>query len=145
MAKKIRDLLTDDLQTVQGQIHNWLDRYFPEFLTVFKSWEWKAAFTLLDKYDLMQENFVELDNRIDKLIEHIPGVQQMLAIKGVGRDTVAGFFAEVGNLQDYSHPRQIIKLAGLSLKENTSGKHKGQTKITKRGKKKLRALLFRVV
>jgi transposase len=100
--------------------------------------------TLLDKYDLIQEKFVELDNKIDNLIEHIPGVQQMLAIKGVGRDTVAGFFAEVGDLQDYSHPRQIIKLAGLSLKENTSGKHKGPTKITKRGRKKLGALLFRV-
>lgn len=206
VAKKIRDLLTDDLQTVQGQIHNWIDRYFPEFLTVFKSWEGKAALqflrlealpheligysdqdllihlrkavtrsvglnkiqelkraatesiglrqgaamakleltTLLDKYDLIQTKFEELDSKIDNLIEHIPGVQQMLAIKGVGRDTVAGFFAEVGDLQDYSHPRQIIKLAGLSLKENTSGKHKGQTKITKRGRKKLRALLFRV-
>lgn len=206
VAKKIRDLLTDDLQTVQGQIHNWIDRYFPEFLTVFKSWEGKAALqflrlealphelvgysdqdllihlrkavtrsvglnkiqelkraatesiglrqgaamakleltTLLDKYDLIQMKFEELDSKIDNLIEHIPGVQQMLAIKGVGRDTVAGFFAEVGDLQDYSHPRQIIKLAGLSLKENTSGKHKGQTKITKRGRKKLRALLFRV-
>jgi hypothetical protein len=31
VAKKIRDLLTDDLQTVQGQIHNWLDRIFPSF------------------------------------------------------------------------------------------------------------------
>ena len=206
VAKKIRDLLTDDLQTVQGQIHNWIDRYFPEFLTVFKSWEGKAALqflrlealpheligysdqdllihlrkavtrsvglnkiqelkraatesiglrqgatmakleltTLLDKYDLIQTKFEELDSKIDNLIEHIPGVQQMLAIKGVGRDTVAGFFAEVGDLQEYSHPRQIIKLAGLSLKENTSGKHKGQTKITKRGRKKLRALLFRV-
>jgi transposase len=69
----------------------------------------------------------------------------MLAIKGIGRDTIAGFFAEVGDLAHYSHPKQIIKLAGLSLKENTSGKHKGQTKITKRGRKKLRALLFRVV
>ncbi len=65
---------------------------------------------------MIQEKFVELDNKIDNLIEHIPGVQQMLAIKGVWRDTVAGFFAEVGNLQDYNHPRQIIKLAGLSLK-----------------------------
>jgi transposase len=68
----------------------------------------------------------------------------MWAIKGIGRDRVAGFFAEVGNLNDYTHPRQIIKLAGLSLKENTSGKHKGKTTITKRGRKKLRALLFRV-
>ncbi len=34
VTKKIRDLLTDDLQTVQGRILNWVDRYFPEFLTV---------------------------------------------------------------------------------------------------------------
>ncbi len=68
----------------------------------------------------------------------------MLAIKGIGKDTIAGFFSEVGDLSYYTHPRQIIILAGLSLKENTSGKHKGQTKITKRGRKTLRALLFRV-
>lgn len=206
VAKKIRDLLTDDLQTVQGQVHNWIDRYFPEFLTVFKKWEGKAALqflklyalpheivkfseeellthlrkavsrsvglnkirelkqaasnsiglrqgsdmaklelkTLLDKYDLFQLKFEELDSKIDILLDEIPGVPQMMAIKGVGRDTVAGFFAEVGDLNDYTHPRQIIKLAGLSLKENTSGKHKGKTTITKRGRKKLRALLFRV-
>lgn len=206
VAKKIRDLLTEDLQTVQGQVHNWIDRYFPEFLTVFKKWEGKAALqflklyalpheiinfseqellthlrktvtrsvglnkirelkqaasksiglrqgsdmaklelkTLLDKYDLIQLKFEELDSKIDILLDEIPGVPQMLAIKGVGRDTVAGFFAEVGDLNDYTHPRQIIKLAGLSLKENTSGKHKGKTTITKRGRKKLRALLFRV-
>ncbi|WP_409303922.1 IS110 family transposase [Peribacillus sp. SCS-155] len=206
VAKKIRDLLTEDLQTVQGQVHNWIDRYFPEFLTVFKKWEGKAALqflkldalpheivdfsdeellshlrkavtrsvglnkiqelkqaakksiglrqgsemaklelkTLLAKYELIQVKFEELDAQIDSLLEEIPGVPQMLAIKGVGRDTVAGFFAEVGDLSEYSHPRQIIKLAGLSLKENTSGKHKGKTTITKRGRKKLRALLFRV-
>jgi transposase len=206
VAKKIRDLLTEDQQTVQGQIHNWIDRYFPEFLTVFKKWEGKAALqflklytlphelvkfsdqellihlrkavkrsvglskiqelkqaasksiglkqgatmaklelkTLIDKYELIQIKFEELDSKIDTLIDQIPGVQQMLAIKGVGRDTVAGFFAEVGDLSEYSHPRQLIKLAGLSLKENTSGKHKGKTTITKRGRKKLRALLFRV-
>lgn len=60
----------------------------------------------------------------------------MLDITGIGRDTVAGFFAEVGDLREYNHPRQITKLAGLSLKENTSGRRKGRTKITKRGRKK---------
>ncbi|MBV7509811.1 IS110 family transposase, partial [Bacillus sp. sid0103] len=39
VARKIRDLLSVDLQAVQGQVHNWIDRYFPEFLTVFKDWE----------------------------------------------------------------------------------------------------------
>ncbi|MFE4812672.1 transposase, partial [Peribacillus simplex] len=100
--------------------------------------------TILAKYELIQLQFEELDAKIDGLLDEVPGVPQMLAIKGVGRDTIAGFFAEVGDLSDYSHPRQIIKLAGLSLKENTSGKHKGKTTITKRGRKKLRALLFRV-
>jgi transposase len=101
--------------------------------------------TLLEKYTLIKERFEELDSKIEGLLEQVPGVKQMLAIKGIGKDTVAGFFAEVGDLRYYSHPKQIIKLAGLSLKENTSGKHKGQTKITKRGRKNLRALLFRVV
>ena len=34
VAKKLRDLLNllnVDLQVVQGQVHNWLDRYFPNF------------------------------------------------------------------------------------------------------------------
>ncbi|MEC0176802.1 transposase [Paenibacillus favisporus] len=33
----------------------------------------------------------------------------------------------------------------MNLRENTSGKQKGQTKITKRGRKGQRALFFRVV
>lgn len=47
VAKKIGDLLTEDLKTVQGQMHNWIDRNFPEFLKVFKKWEGKAALQFL--------------------------------------------------------------------------------------------------
>ena len=66
----------------------------------------------------------------------------MLAIKGIGVITVAGFLAEVGDVRRFESPRQIQKLAGLSLRENSSGKHKGQTTISKRGRSKLRAVLF---
>ena len=38
-----------------------------------------------------------------------------------------------------------MKLAGLTLRENSSGQHKGQKRISKRGRRKLRALLFRVM
>ena len=48
VAKKLRDLLTVDQQIVQGQVHNWIDRYFPEFLTVFKNWEGKSALQLVN-------------------------------------------------------------------------------------------------
>ena len=40
---------------------------------------------------------------------------------------------------------QIRKLAGLNLRENSSGKHKGQTRISKRGRARLRALLYQGV
>jgi transposase len=59
--------------------------------------------------------------------------------------TVAGFLAETGDLRKYHHPRQIQKLAGLNLKANSSGKHRGKTQISKRGRSRLRALLFRSV
>lgn len=206
-AMKIREHLSSDLRVVQGRVHNWLDRYFPEFLTVFKDWECKSAIQMLNlnrlphefvtlsdefllghlrevakrgagigriqslkaaanrsvgikqgtemakmelqlllaQYEMVQCKFTELEAKLDQLLEQIPGVNHLLAIKGIGRDTVAGFLAEIGDISNYHHPRQIIKLAGLNLKENTSGKHKGQTKITKRGRKRLRALLFRVI
>jgi transposase len=98
---------------------------------------------LLRQYDLYQEQLDLLMSEVKRLVSQIPGTQHMLSIPGVGLVTVAGFLAEVGDLSGYDNPRQIQKLAGLSLKENSSGKHKGQTKISKRGRPKLRSLLFR--
>ncbi|GAB2556644.1 transposase [Gracilibacillus alcaliphilus] len=63
----------------------------------------------------------------------------------MGETTIAAFLAEVGDLSRYDHPEQIIKLAGLNLKLATSGKWKGKTVITERGRPKLRALLFQVI
>ncbi|WCK52513.1 transposase [Aneurinibacillus sp. Ricciae_BoGa-3] len=42
VGMNIREQLSKDLLQVKGRIHNWLDRYFPEFLTVFKDWEGKT-------------------------------------------------------------------------------------------------------
>ena len=69
----------------------------------------------------------------------------MLAIKGIGMITIAGFLVEVGDVRRFESPEQIQKLAGLSLREKSSGKHKGQTNISKRGRSKLRAVLFNAV
>jgi transposase len=67
----------------------------------------------------------------------------MTKIKGIGIVTVAGFLAETGDLRRFDSPRQIQKLAGLAIRENSSGKHHGATSISKRGRAKLRAILFR--
>ena len=206
-AMKIREHLTTDLCVVQARVHKRLDRYFPEFLTVFQDWECKSAIqmlslyllphelvsvpeeillqhlreaakrglglgriknlkaaasrsvgiqqgselakmelkVLLNQYEWLHRKLEELETKLDELLKQIPHVQQLLAMKGIGRDTIAGFLAEVGDISQYRHPKQITKLAGLNLKTNSSGTHTGQTRITKRGRKRLRALLFRVM
>lgn len=203
---KLHDIIREDIASIKAQVHNALDRYFPEFFEVFKDWTGKAALHLLERgympqdirqtseetlllevkqaakrrvgikhiqalkkaaeesigltvgltmgrqelrylieqYKVLEERQIALEAQLNELVLHIPGADQMIEIKGVGFLTVAGFFAEVGDLSNYRDPRQIIKLAGLNLKMNQSGKFKGETTITKRGRKRLRSLLYQV-
>lgn len=78
-----------------------------------------------------------------QILEKILGRAQMLSIPGIGVLTVAGFLAEVGDLNNYDHGQQIIRFAGLNLTENSPGKRKGKTGISKRGRSRLRSILFR--
>lgn len=65
---------------------------------------------LLTQYERLQKKFEELEAHLDEQLMQIPCVPQLLAIKGIGRDTIAGFLAEVGDIEQYRHPKQIIKL-----------------------------------
>jgi len=100
---------------------------------------------LLEQYELYTKQLEQIMEEVQTLLKRIPGTKEMMSIPGVAEVTLAGFLAEVGNLEDYTHPQQIIRLAGLNLRENSSGKHKGKTTISKRGRARLRALLFRCV
>ncbi|BBE30226.1 hypothetical protein OSSY52_03670 [Tepiditoga spiralis] len=54
------------------------------------------------------------------MVYTIPRIENALSIKGVGIITISGFIAEVGDIKRFNHPKQIIKLAGLNLKETSS-------------------------
>ena len=84
----------------------------------------------------------EIIEMLESLLRQIPGVEKLLEIKGIAEKTVAGFLAEVGDVRRFTDAKQIQKYAGLSFKDNESGKHKGQSKITKRGRKRLRTTLY---
>jgi len=64
-------------------------------------------------------------------------------VPDLGDATVVELLSEIGSFSHYQDPRQLIKLAGLTLWEHFSCQHKGQ--ISKRGKWRLRALLFRAM
>lgn len=84
-------------------------------------------------------------NMVEQLVKQIPGLDEIVKIKGAGLITAAGFIAEVGDISRFEHPGQIQKLAGLNIKENSSGKHKGKSSISKRERRRLRSLLFQAI
>lgn len=101
--------------------------------------------TLLEEYEMRINQYDRVMAIIEYLIHQISGVDEILKIKGVGVIMIAGFIAEVGDINRFEHASPIQKLAGLNLKENSSGKHKGKTTISKRGRKRLRAVLFQCI
>jgi len=100
---------------------------------------------LLEDYERKQHQLTALLHIIEELCQEIPAINQLLAIKGIGLLSIAGIFAEIGEISRFDSPKQIQKLAGLAIGENSSGKHKGRTSITKRGRKRLRGVLFQVI
>lgn len=66
----------------------------------------------------------------------------LLSVPGVGLVTAASLLGEVGDLSRYEDWRQLRKLAGYNLKENSSGQKQGRTSISKRGRPGLRCLLY---
>jgi transposase len=100
---------------------------------------------LIREYKETRRILDNLEEKLESLVFTIPGAVNFLEIKGIGIKAVAGFFAEVGDITRFTHPKQIIKLAGLNVRENSSGKYEGQTTISKRGRSRLRALLFRAI
>jgi len=99
---------------------------------------------LMTDYETYSNRVDELVELIDELMIEIPYVDKLLQIKGVGIKTVSGFIAEVGDISRFDNPKQIQKLAGYALVEDSSGKHQGETRISRRGRKRLRYLLFEV-
>ncbi len=100
---------------------------------------------LVKEYRQINEVMEELEDMIEKIVMEIPGAINVLEIKGIGMRMVAGFFAEIGDINRFDSAKQILKLAGFNIKLNSSGEHKGKTTITKRGRSLLRATLFRAI
>ena len=97
---------------------------------------------LIEDYELQTKRLERVNELIKELCQQIRYADKLLEIKGIGITTVAGFIAEVGDITRFDSAKELQKLAGLELVADSSGKHNGKTKISKRGRKRLRYLLF---
>jgi hypothetical protein len=55
---------------------------------------------------------------------------------------LSGILAEMGDIRRFEVAKEIQKISGLGLVACSSGKHKGETRISHRGRKRLRYWLF---
>ena len=90
----------------------------------------------------LDEQLSDIERRLKQKCMDIPYAEKILAISGMGENTLSGILAEMGDISRFDDVKEIQKLSGLGLVACSSGKHKGETKISHRGRKRLRYWLF---
>lgn len=84
----------------------------------------------------------ETESILHRKCREIPHAENILEINGVGENILAGIVAGMGDIDRFDDVKEIQKLSGMGLVACSSGKHKGETKISHRGRKRLRYWLF---
>ncbi len=97
---------------------------------------------LLDDMDVYGSRLEGLLRNIEEKLKEIPYADKLMGIKGTGLATVSGFIAEVGDIGRFDNPKQLQKLAGYAIVANDSGKHNGESRISYRGRKRLRYVSY---
>lgn len=97
---------------------------------------------LVSEADHTRHFIDQLEEKIYYHLSRISYSHQMLSLKGMGPVTIAGLIGEVGDFSQFRTISEIMKLAGLNLYEVSSGRHRGQRHISKRGRSLMRKLLF---
>jgi transposase len=99
---------------------------------------------LLDELEVIEKQLEQVEAAMQTMLEATGHAAQMLSIKGIGVVTAASFLGEVGDPLRFQNARQIANYAGYNLVEDSSGKSKSGTRISKRGRGQLRALLYKM-
>jgi transposase len=99
---------------------------------------------LVDELEMIEKQLSEIEETMEKLLYATGYAEQLLSIKGVGVVTAARFLGEVGDPLRFDNARQISNYAGYNLVEDSSGKSKSGTVISKRGRSRLRGLLYQM-
>lgn len=100
--------------------------------------------SILAEIRFWQDRIEEIERAMVKALNDTGVGQFLVSIPGVGPISAANFLGEVGDLSQYEDWRQIRRLAGLNLVENSSGQRNGQRRISKRGRPYLRAILYQM-
>ena len=97
---------------------------------------------IIERLALFTAQLAELKARMIAALDETPEGTCLLTIPGVNAVTAATFLGSIGDPRAYESSAQVLKMAGLSLVERSSGLLKGKERISKRGRPVLRRHAF---
>ena len=99
---------------------------------------------LINELELLEQQTEELEKQMSCALGKTDYAEFLLTIKGIGIVTLAACLGELGDPTRFDNPRQMSRMAGYNLVEDSSGKNKSGTRISKRGRKNLRSVLYQM-
>ena len=98
----------------------------------------------IEEAKLLEKQIKITEEELERQLKETGFYESLTSIQGIGIVSAATFVGEVGDINRFNSYEQIRRYAGLNLVENSSGKHKGKTTISKRGRSLLRSILYRM-
>lgn len=99
---------------------------------------------LIDQIELINNQLEEIDKKIEEF--SIQAGSPILSIPGISHFSGTSILAEIGDINNFSNHKQIIKYAGVAPSTYESSQFKAQhTSITKKGSKYIRKTLYQII
>lgn len=87
----------------------------------------------------------DTETRMVSVLDQLGLTEPVTSIAGLSAVSAAAILAESGDPTRFRSPRALVKHAGLCPRENTSGQHQGQARLSGRGRPGLRLAAWRAV
>ena len=99
---------------------------------------------LIEQIELINKQLEEIDKKIEEFSRQANS--PITSIPGISHFSGTSILAELGDINNFSNHRQIIKYAGVAPLTYESSQFKAQhTSITKKGSKYLRKTLYQII
>lgn len=105
----------------------------------------ERAHLVLEDYRAVRLRLADTEHRMIEILDTLDLTGLVTSIPGLSPVGAATILAETGDLRRFHSPRAVVKHAGLAPRERSSGSYSGQTRLSGRGRPRLRLAAWRAI
>lgn len=100
---------------------------------------------VLRQIEVLEQELVALERSIIRMGKSLPGLKQLLQVRGLGLVAAIGVLSEIGSIARFENAKQLVSYAGLATAVHQSGSVDHRGHITKQGRQRLRGFMVEAV